>query len=417
MNWVKAAGNPAAERWLTRPGCRTVLVVVPHMTAGTRLADVLPLIETDSRIQVLYCVPTTTDAWPGVKEYVRDWGGLVIPWRQVLRSRFDLALAASYSEIDKIPAPVMVVPHGVGGGRSRRSPWTTPQDGHQVQPRDVLVRDGRVVPAAVVVAHESDGERLRLECPEATERIVVAGDPCYDRIRASMPFRTLYRKALGLGRHHKLVLLSSTWSRYSLFGGDLEVWSRVLDELPASEYRVVAALHPNIWAVHGRRQVLAWLADHMAAGLAVVPPEEGWRAAVVAADFIIGDHGSVTQYGAALGVPVLMNTASAQDVPDGSNAALLLRAQPALDATGSVEQQLRRLAARHEPDSYAMLTRRISSCPGGSMAALRTAVYRLLELPEPAESPVVQPVPLPTLLNGHSWPVSSGSPVRESRRA
>jgi hypothetical protein len=416
-HWVKAAGNPAAERWLTRPGCRTVLVVVPHMTAGTRLADVLPLVETDSRIQVLYCVPTTTDAWPGVEEYVRAWGGLVIPWHQVLRSRFDLALAASYSEIDKIPAPVMVVPHGVGGGRSRHSPWATPQDGRQIRPRDILVRDGRVVPAAVVVAHESDGERLRRECPEVAERIVVAGDPCWDRIQASMPFRNVYRKALGLGRQHKLVLLSSTWSRYSLFGGDLEVWGRVLDELSGGEYRVVAALHPNIWAAHGRRQVLAWLADHVAAGLTVVPPEEGWRAALVAADFVIGDHGSVTQYGAALGVPVLMNTASAADVPDGSNAALLRRTQPALDATTSVDQQLRRLAAGHGPDRYAMITRRVSSCPGESMTALRTAVYRLLGLPEPVEGPSVPPVPLPTLLSGHSWPARSGPSARESRRA
>ncbi|MFL6119633.1 hypothetical protein [Actinophytocola sp.] len=417
-HWVKAAGNPAAERWLTRPGCRTVLVVVPHMTAGTRLADVVPLVETDSRIQVLYCVPTTTDAWPGVEDYVREGGGLLIPWHQVLRSRFDLALAASYSEIDKIPAPVMVVPHGVGGGRSRYSPWTAPREDRQVQPRDVLVRDGRVVPAAVVVAHESDAERLRRACPEVAERIVVAGDPCYDRIRASMPFRNVYRKALGLDRRHKLVLLSSTWSRYSLFGGDLEVWRRVLDELPADEYRVVAALHPNIWAVHGRRQVLAWLADHMAAGLAVVPPEEGWRAALVAADFVIGDHGSVTQYGAALGVPVLVNPASAQDVPDGSNAALLRRMQPVVDTTGSIDQQLRRLAARHGPDRYAVFTRRISSCPGESMAALQAAVYRLLGLSEPAGAPPVSPpVPIPTLLSGHSSPAWSSPPVRESRRA
>jgi hypothetical protein len=163
--------------------------------------------------------------------------------------------------------------------------------------------------------------------------------------------------------------------------------------------------------------VLAWLADHVAAGLAVVPPEEGWRAALVAADFVIGDHGSVTQYGAALGVPSLVNIASAEDVPDGSNAALLRGTQPVLDATRSVELQLRRLAARHGPDRYAMLTRRISSCPGESMTALRTAMYRLLGLSAPAERPPVSPVPLPTLLSGHSWPAHSDPSARESRRA
>jgi hypothetical protein len=68
-----------------------------------------------------------------------------------------------------------------------------------------------------------------------------------------------------------------------------------------------------------------------------------------------------------------------------------------------------------------MLTRRISSGPAESRAAQRPAVYRLLELPEPAEGPSAPPVPLPTLLNGHSWSAASGSSasesVRESRRA
>ena len=135
-----------------------VLVVVPHMTAGTRLGDLLPLLEADHRVEVQFTTPTTADAWPGVEEYVRGWG-VRVPWQQVVRTRFDLALAASYSEIDKIDAPVLVVPHGMGGGRSRRSPWTTAQDVGQVRPRDVLMRDGRVVPAAVAVAHESDARR------------------------------------------------------------------------------------------------------------------------------------------------------------------------------------------------------------------------------------------------------------------
>src|SRR6202008_4504782 len=100
-----------------------------------------------------------------------------------------------------------------------------------------------------------------------------------------------------------LVMLSSTWSQYSLFGGDLEVWSRVLNDLPADRYRVIAAVHPLTWSCHGRRQVLAWLADHRAAGLGVLPPQDGWRASLVSADVIVGDHGSVTRYGAALGIP------------------------------------------------------------------------------------------------------------------
>jgi hypothetical protein len=397
-SWVKVAGNPAADRWLTRTGCRTVLVVVPHMTAATRLGDVLPLLEADHRVQVLVTVPSTENMWPDTERVVRQWGYVVVPWHQVLRTRFDLALASSYNEIDKLAAPVLVVPHGSGGGRSRRSPWTTAQTHLQVQPRDVLMRDGRVVPAAVVVAQEQDARRLRDGCPEAANRIVIAGDPCYDRILASMRFRDLYRDALDVRPDQQVVMLSSTWSRYSLFGGDPGFWARALTELPADRYRVVAALHPNIWAVHGRRQVLAWLAEHRRAGLGVVPPEEGWRALLVSADYLIGDHGSVTRYGGALGLPTLLTTASERDVPEDSAAWTMRQTCPAFDATQPIERQLARAAAGHRPENAAALAETITATPGQSAVTLRATMYRLLNLPEPARGVPVSPVPLPTLV-------------------
>ncbi len=369
------------------------------MTAGTRLADLVPLVETDPRVEVQFTTPATADTWPGIDEYVRGTGGVVVPWHQVLRTRFDLALAASYVGLDKLDAPVLVVPHGMGGGKSRRSPWTTTEDVGQVRPRDVLMRDGRVVPAAVAVAHESDARRYRSDCPEAADRIVVAGDPCFDRIRASVPSRGAYRRALGVRPDQTLVMLSSTWSRHSLFGGDLEVWSRVLNELAADHYRVIAAAHPLIWSCHGRRQVLAWLADHMAAGLGVLPPQEGWRAGLVSADVIIGDHGSVTRYGAALGVPVLMGAASTQDIPEGGSAALLRRLCSTLDPDANLEKQIVSAIADQGPDHYAELAELVTSCPGRAAENLRATAYRLLDLTEPARAVPVQPVPSPRLLD------------------
>lgn len=397
-SWVKVVGSPPADRWLTRTGCRTVLVVLPHMTAGTRLGDVLPLLDADHRVQVLVTIPTNEDMWPGVEDYARGWGYVIVPWHQVLRTRFDLALASSYHEIDKLTAPVMVVPHGVGGGRSRRSPWTTPQTSEQVQPRDVLMRDGRVVPAAVVVAQEADAQRLRQGCPEAAARVVVAGDPCHDRLLASVPFRDLYREAMGVQPGQQVVMLSSTWSRYSLFGGDLDLWARVLRELPADRYRVTAALHPNIWAIHGRRQVLAWLADHMDAGLAVVPPEEGWRALLVGADYLIGDHGSVTRYGAALGLPTLLTAASADDVPEDSTAGMMRQMYPTVDTDQPLERQLAHAARRQRQEDRETLASNITSVPGRSAATLRATIYRLLRLSEPARAVPVAPVPLPRFM-------------------
>ncbi|PRX43629.1 hypothetical protein B0I33_11490 [Prauserella shujinwangii] len=387
--WVKAPGSPAAARWLTRTGCRTVLVMVPHMTAGTRLTDLLPLLEADHRIQVVFTVPAMADGWHGAEEYLRSWGGLVLPWHQVLRMRFDLVLAASHSQIDQVDGPVLVVPHGVGS-RSRRTPWDA-----DLGLRDLLVRDGRVVPAAVAVAHEREARQVRRCCPEAAPRTFVAGDPCLDRIEASLPLRPLYRRALGVRPGQCLVVVSSTWSRRSLFGGDGRLLDRVLDALPRSRYRIVAALHPNIWAVHGGWQVRAWLSAHLRSGVALLPPEEGWRAALVAADVVLGDHGSVTQYAAGIGVPVLVAPGSAADVRPGSVAALLHRTAPVLRPAACPRALVREARLGWARQRSAMVAARLTSNRGQAGPSLRRAMYRLLGLAEPAHPAPVSPVPLP----------------------
>ena len=108
------------------------------------------------------------------------------------------------------------------------------------------------------------------------------------------------------------MLLNSTWNPESLFGdggGDDVLPSllpRLASEFPADEYRFAAVLHPNIWHGHGPGQIRAWLDRAQRAGLALIDPLHGWRQALIAADAVIGDHGSVTYYAAALGTPVLL---------------------------------------------------------------------------------------------------------------
>jgi hypothetical protein len=408
--WVKSPGSAAAERWLTRPGCRTVLVVIPHMTAGTRLLDVLPLLEADHRIQVLFTIPATSDAWHGVEDYVRGWDGLVLPWHQVLRMRFDLVLSSSYTEIDKLAAPVVVIPHGTSGNRCRVSPLPWTGRGMLVpdHPRDLLVRDGRVVPAAVVVAHEEDARQLREACPEAGSRIVVAGDVCLDRMRASVPFRDRYREAFGVGPDQKLVVVSSTWSRHSLFGSNLELISKLLAQLPSRVYRVVAAFHPLLWAAHAPRQIRAWLSADTKAGLVLLPPEEGWRAALVAADYVVGDQGSVTRYAAGLGIPTLLNPQSVHDVRPGSLAALLSRLAPAVRVGKPLREQLVAAAVEHSADRYAALAGRLTSLPGRSGQVLRERMYQIIGIPEPEHRVPISPVPLPPVGSGPADPGKCG---------
>ncbi|MEV7490801.1 hypothetical protein AB0O08_08530 [Streptomyces anulatus] len=152
---------------------------------------------------------------------------------------------------------------------------------------------------------------------------MLAGDPCFDRMLAARPYRDRFRRALGVGRGQRLVLLNSTWSPQSLLGdGEGEgaggtggddalpaLLPRLASELPADEYRVAAVLHPNIWHGHGPGQIRAWLDRARRAGLALIDPLEDWRQALLAADVVIGDHGSVTYYAAALGTPVLLGAA------------------------------------------------------------------------------------------------------------
>ncbi len=394
VSWARVPGSRTAERWLTRTGCRRVLAVVPHMTAGTRLADVLPLLEGDPKVQVAFSCPDGPDTWPGVDEYLRRSGGLVLPWHQALRMRFDLALASSHVDIDKLEAPVMVLPHGTGGIRSRVGP--RPDGVVPGHPRDLLVRDGRVVPESVVFAHEDDARRMRRTFPAVASRVVVAGDVCYDRLRASMPLRLRYRDAAGIEARQRLVMVSSTWSPHSLFGADLELITRLATCLPGQEYRVMVALHPLTWSAHGSRQIRAWLADALDAGARLLPPEEGWRAALVASDCVLGDHGSVTQYAAGLGKPVLLNPGSVLDVRKGSLADKLWKIAPALDPSKPLRGQVDDLLATHPQRRPSAIEKRITSMPGKAAGRLREEIYRILGIPEPVRPVRVEPVPLLT---------------------
>ncbi len=91
----------------------------------------------------------------------------------------------------------------------------------------------------------------------------------------------------------------------------------LLRELPYTEYRVAMILHPYIWAAHGEWQIKTWFKKELYAGLNIVPHEIGWEAAIIAADIVIGDYGSVTNYGASIGKPVLRYEPSEDSVPKG----------------------------------------------------------------------------------------------------
>src|SRR5262245_64530695 len=105
--WIRGPFGLDAAKGATVPGHRKVLAVVHHLTAATRLADVLPLLENDRRIQVAYTVAPASIFHRGLAEYLRALGGLVLPWEQATQLGFDLAIAASHGMLENLHAPVL----------------------------------------------------------------------------------------------------------------------------------------------------------------------------------------------------------------------------------------------------------------------------------------------------------------------
>jgi hypothetical protein len=398
VEWRHVPAGPDADLWATRPRCRTVLVVVHTVTSGQRLLEVVRLIGTDPRVQVVFTsAPDVFGA--GVNDFLRATGGVVVPWLQATQTGFDLALAAGYGSISQLHSPLIVLPHGAGYGKrpaARADRSVTARSPYGLDPQR-LMRDGRVIPAAIVLPHAADLTRLTQTCPGAADVATVIGDPCYDVLMASACRRSSYREQLAVGPERRLVVVTSTWGPSSLFGAGQQLLRKLLDELPSDEFGVVTLIHPNVWCAHGQWQVQAWLEDCRARGLGVVPPEADWRGVMIAADWILADHGSLGVYGTAVNVPLMVSTPASPDLDPSSAHAVLAAAAPSLRPNQRLLPQLRRAAAAYRPASYAQVAARISSEPGRFAQNMRQLMYRLLRLRPPREPPCT-PIARPPFL-------------------
>jgi hypothetical protein len=248
-----------------------------------------------------------------------------------------------------------------------------------------------------VLSHDEQLRRLARSCPAALPTALVAGDPCFDRILLSRPLRASYRDGFGLADGQRLVVISSTWGPKSLYGRRPELPIQLAEQLPLDEYRIVLVLHPNIWYGHSPGQLESWLAGCRRAGIIVLPPEEGWRAALVAADLVIGDYGSVSFYGVAQGAPLLLAAHPSGIVDARSPIAALLATAPRLDQKRGLRAQVEETISGYDPADYTSIVALTTSAPGRSAELLRTAIYRELGLAEPAAPPSTSAVPLPSV--------------------
>ncbi|MFF2407656.1 hypothetical protein [Streptomyces sp. NPDC058092] len=411
---VRVPVGDDATRWTTRSKCLRVLVVVHNVTAATRLLDVLPLFDDDWRVQLLVTCTGSSAFAAGTAELLADTGVPVVPYEQAAETEVDLVVSASFGgQLDFSAGKLAILSHGVGYTKRLATPDTghrTPDTGSGAGAGaapvfglapEWLLSQGVPVADALVLSHPEQYERLRIACPEAAPTAVLAGDPCFDRMLAARPYRERFRRALGVRPGQRLVLLNSTWNSDSLVGdgevggGDViaALLDRVATEFPVDEYRFAAVLHPNVWHGHGPGQIRAWLDRARRGGLALIDPLKGWRQALLAADAVIGDHGSVTYYAAALGTPVLLGAAPLDALDPAAPISAFMREAPQLDPEASLAAQIERLIARHRPlPGPAGFT---TSVPGESAERLRRLFYSMMGAPEPGWPASLKPLPLP----------------------
>jgi hypothetical protein len=326
---------------------RTVLVVVRSPAALNRLLDVLPVFDGDTRVQLVFAVDHGSRFSDELPARLTASGARLIDWDTAVSETFDLAVAASDNgDLHRVKAPLVLLPHGVGYQRfAAHEPGAV--SGLRLS---TLARDDHVVPSTLVVSHPDQLEVLRTVEPRLVPRAIVAGDPCFDRIQLSSRRRDHYRAAFG-AEDRQLVVICSTWGRHSLFGRQPGLPTRIVAELETDRYRTALVLHPNVWARHGPLQIRTWLRPALDAGLVLVPPDEGWRAAIVAADLVLSDHGSLTCYAASAGVPVLIAEDGGPEVVPGSPADTLRKLMPALAPDLPVAEQDPR-PARERPGDH-----------------------------------------------------------------
>ncbi|MGY1435231.1 hypothetical protein [Streptomyces reniochalinae] len=390
-------GQATTGKWATLATGKRVLVVVHTEVYGKRLQDLLPLLEADLRFEVTFTVaPHPFNA--GATDFLRALGATVVSWDEAVRTEYDLALAAGSAGIQQLRAPLVRVSHGAGHMKLARAedvPHGETRAPGGITGKGYLTWEGEVVPAAVALAHRDDLAALERWCPEALSIATVTGDPCYDRILRSLPLRDDYRAALGLLPGQKLVLVSSTWGKTSSFNRIGALLPRLLAELPQDAFRVAVLVHPNVWARYGAWQVRAWLAGCRDAGYTVLSPEADWRPPLIAADWIIGDYGSVTLYGTMTGAPILMTHFPHRDANPASPGLELALTAPTLSASHPLTEQLAYAKDEYVAEDYARIAARLSSEPGLSSRNFRRLLYRVLGLGQPAFPPGTPPLPMP----------------------
>lgn len=351
------------ELWDTVPAARTALFVVHNGTTLDRLLDVAEVFADDLRVRIVVTSDLSDPFAEGLPEQVASLGLAAVPWTEAVGRRWDLVVAASYhGPLHELDGPLLALSHGAGFGKY--APGT-----RRVFGPDWLAEG---TAATIGTARPAPGPS------------VLIGDPAFDDLlalsaagRDPLAHSGAGRDPLalsGAGRPEPgRVVITSTWGEGSLLAADPGIIRATVD----AGYRTSLVLHPNIWAWHGAHQIRLWLRRSLDAGLTLVPPLRAWRRELAAADRVIGDHGSVSVYAAALGTPTLLGAFPDDRVVPGSPAHRLGELAARYERGVGLDVQLDK-AVGH-PELAALVT----AVPGEAHARLRATCYRLLDLEEP----------------------------------
>lgn len=370
-------------QWATLEPTRRILIVVRTFTALDRLLSVLDCLGFggDAYFEIDFTIEPGSHFAAGLPRHLAELGVRELPWDTAVRSPgWDLILAAHASaELRHLTGPLVVMSHGAG--HPRMVPLATSGgDSPTGLARSQLVHDGRLIPDLICLSHGGQLRRLLKEVPEAEAHVLIVGDPVMDQIRASQDRRNHYRRLLGVEAHQRLVVVSTTWGIHSTIGVAPNLLHRLVAALPSDSYRVALVRHWNLEKAHSEFGVTKFLSEAQIRGLIVIPPVGGWQAGLIAGDIILGDHGSVTVFGAGLDKPVLLVSDGGPEVdPESANAELWEHVVP-LAVHGDLRSQIEMALRQHTSGRLRVWVDHILGNPGHAWHDLSGALHRLLGL-------------------------------------
>lgn len=378
---------------------RQVLIAVRNFTTFHRVLDLLRAgLLSGLSTHIQFVIDSGSRFASGLAAHIAKYGHSPLGWREAASRQFDLVLSAHASvRLAELSGPLLQLPHGVG--HPRLVPHVT---GDQYSPSGIarrqLVRNGVVVPTVIGVTHQDQLRRLAETCPEAASRAFVVGDVLMDQMSISRQRRNSYRQALGVRSNQILVVVSSTWGPYSTLARAPRLPFRIVSQPDAAKFVVASVNHWNDYLMRADKGQPLKQGVELDRRLIPIPPTSGWQAAILACDVVIGDHGSVSFYAAALGRPLILSGGVSPETDRGSSSAKLQAAARRLDQRGDlVGQILRAIDDPKTTKKVSGIARRSFGVPGQALHTTRDIVCRLMRLPTPTER-VVQPglLPLPT---------------------